>query len=62
MLDIVVERVAVADTFQRKPGDRRDKLGQLGFGRKKRRPRWDVKNDPSASAESSGTVIIVRPP
>ncbi|HET9414001.1 MAG TPA: hypothetical protein VFO74_07720, partial [Pseudolabrys sp.] len=27
-----------------------------------RRPRCDVKNDPSASAESSGTVIIVRPP
>jgi len=44
-----------------------DKLNRLaevlgGAVDEKRRPRCDVKNDPSASAESSGTVIILRPP
>ena len=62
VLDSVIERVAVADTFEREPGNPRDKLGQAGFGRRKAAARCDVKNDPSASAESSGTVIIVHPP
>jgi hypothetical protein len=35
VLDVVVERVAIADAFQRKSGDGWDKLGQLGFGRGK---------------------------
>src|SRR3974390_2794903 len=35
MLDVVIEGVAVADAFQRKPGGRWNGLGELGVGRAK---------------------------
>ena len=57
VFDIMVKRVAVADTFDRQPGDRRYELGQVGMRGAEPAAHMLGKEGPRASAANSGTVI-----
>ena len=58
MLDVMVEGIAVADAFERQAGGIRDEFGQAGMRDPNRSFISEARNEPSASAASSGSVIM----